>query len=187
MLPEVARQLGVLAVDDEPKAEQPMPLERLGNTGKKALGTAARSQTMADDEPRVTGESTKWGGGFPSSHPGVGNGPVDLREHAEEATEIGAALQQPHPCAEVALQQADKSVSRGVRDAEQFGSVLRHEPAAPLGGRDGLVDARETRVNVEKNCSAELEVRGFVGDRHRAFAFANRVRFVSGVSSRKRW
>jgi hypothetical protein len=30
MLPEVARQLGVLAVDDEPKAEHPMPLEPIG-------------------------------------------------------------------------------------------------------------------------------------------------------------
>jgi hypothetical protein len=33
---------------------------------------------------------------------------------------------------------------------------------------------------MEKNCSAELEVHGFVGDRHREFAFVNRVRFVSG-------
>jgi hypothetical protein len=30
MLPEVARQLGVLAVEDEPKAQQPMPLELVG-------------------------------------------------------------------------------------------------------------------------------------------------------------
>ena len=165
MLPEVARQLGVLAVDDEPKAEQPMPLERVGYIGEMALGTASRSQTMADDEPRVAGESSKRGGGFPGSHPGVGNGPVDVREHAVEAIETGAALEQRHPCAEVAHQQADESLSRGVRGAEYFGSVLRDELAAPLGGRNGLVDTRETRVNVEKNCSAELKVHGFVGDR----------------------
>lgn len=130
--------LASLACSRSTMNRRPSSPSRSSVSAKPARRRSARRRAVRPwrrTNPGFTGESTKRGGGFPGCHPGVGNGPVDLREPAIEATETGAALEQRHPCAEVALKQGDKSLSWGVRDVEQCGSVLRDELAAPLGGR----------------------------------------------------